>query len=161
MNFLITLILLFFCTVVLSSISVVFMNLASSIIYQFIRFENRISTKYIIALMILTFIHAYIFLSFLSVLILLCYACTTTGIVFKFLIWTFALVLGFFVSFMAYFRSKHRLNDLKVQKYEPFHVNALALNASISSLGFIILSIYPKVISWGWPWVENIFNSII
>ncbi|GGI24741.1 hypothetical protein [Pedobacter mendelii] len=161
MNFLITIILLIITAIVLGGVSIFVMNISSSIVYQFIKSEIKISTKYIIALIILTLIHSYIFLSFLSTLILLCYACTTKVMGFKIILLGIAFIISVILAFSGYIQAKNKLNDLDVGRQEPFHVNALGLNALISSIGFIVLSIFPKLISFGWPWVEKIVHNFV
>jgi hypothetical protein len=137
------------------------MNISSSIFYQFIKKEKGITAKYVIVVMVLTIIHSYIFLSFLSVIILLCYACTTKGIIIKILLWSFATIISIVTSFMAYLQAKRKLNDEKVGKQEPLHVDALSFNAIISPIGFFVLIIFPKIITFGWTWVEHIMNKLI
>lgn len=160
MNFLFTLVLLFLSVVVVGGIAIFCMNIASSMIYLFVGKPYRFTLKYKIGLIILTIIHAYIFLSFTSVVVLLCHACNTSSILLLILVWLFGGIVGLTTPWIAYVQAKNKLNDPDVGKQESTHVIALSLNALISSIGFFVFAFFPKGIAYGWPWVVSLMNYI-
>jgi hypothetical protein len=138
------------------------MNIASSIVYSLIERKKRVTTsKYIIGLIFLTIIDSYIFLSFISVIILLSDACTTNGSFYKIILWGLAAILSIGTAITAYKQAKNKLNDSDVGKQEFIHVNALLYTVIICTIGYFLLAKFPEIISYGWPWVEAIINSLI
>lgn len=162
MNFLITIILIIISTIILGAISVFLMNISSSIVYLLIEKNKKVtSAKYIIGLIFLTIIDSYIFLSFISVIILLSIACSLNGLFYKIILWGLAAILSIGSALTAYKQAKNKLNDSDVGKQELIHVNSLLYNVIISTVGFFLLARFPKIISYGWTWVETIMNSLI
>ena len=161
MNIVITLLLIFLSIVILGSIAVTILNICAMIIFQFVKTLNRSNLRYIIGVCLLTLIHLYVFLSIISLIILLCYACTTSILIFKIILWVLATLISIVFLFTAYKRGSVRMRDKTAESYESINVHALAINAFLSSIGFLILAIFPSLISYGWGWIENILDKLI
>lgn len=159
MNFIFTLLAIFGSIIILGGAAIFVMNIASKIVYVFLDKKRKITTGYKIGISVLTVLHSYIYLSFISFVILLCYACQTNSIL-TIILWIITGIVCIVLTWSAYVQAKNKLNDAERQNYEPTHVIGLSLNALISSIGFFVLAIYPHAIDTAWPWVRSLHNWI-
>lgn len=162
MNIFLTLIVMFATVVVIGGIAIFIMNLASSLVFYFMdNGRTDLSPRYIFGLGVLTLIHVYIFLGFISIIVLLVYKSSADYMLAKSILWIVASIFCVIPAWTAYVQAKNKLNDVDVKKYESMHTNALALNAFISSIGFLILAFFPTIISVVWPYLEHLLNKFL
>lgn len=161
MNFIFTLIALIISAIVISGITIFVLNLISRIVFVLLDNKTKINARYLVALGLLTIIHSYVWLSFLAILILLNYSCTSDSRILLTINWIITSIISLTGTWIAYNQAKQKLNDVGVRKYESFHTNGLGLNALISSIGFIVLAIFPSTITSYWGWLEQLFHKVI
>lgn len=161
MSFLFTLLLIFLSVVIVGGIAIFVMNIVSMIIFTLSGKHRTITPRFIIGLTIMSLLYSYIFLSFTSTVILVSYGTKTDVILLKTIIWVFAAIASITTPWIAYNQAKAKLNDENVGRQEAMHVNGLAMNAFVSTVGFIVLAIFPSLISYAWPWVETIINRLL
>lgn len=163
MNFIFSLILIIVSVIVLGGISIFLMNNVSHIFYKvFINKKNvDLNFKYYTSAFLLSITHAYIWLSWISFVILICYGCTANSKILIILLWIITGIICIIMTWVAHIQAKQKLNDIQAKSYEGFHTTGLALNALISSIAFFVLSIFPSLITYGWGWVENLSKLIL
>ena len=161
MSFLFTMLLIFLSVVVVGGIAIFLMNIVSMIIFPLSGKPRTITLGFKVGLTIMSILYSYIFLSFTSTVILVSYGTKTDVILLKVIIWVFAVIAGITTPWIAYNQAKAKLSDEDVGRQESMHVNGLAMNAFVSTIGFIVLAIFPSLISYAWPWVETLINRLV
>lgn len=158
MNFFLTLIAIAVTAIVLGGIAIFFMNILSMFIHPFMGKIPKKTPRYLIGLTLLTSLHSYIWLSLASILIILCFYCTTNSSIIFALLFLISGTAYIVMTWSAYFQAKNKLKDERVGVYESNHVIAVGINCMTSTAGFFILAFFPKVIPIVWPWIEDIKN---
>ncbi len=161
MSFLFTMLLIFLSVVIVGGLAIFVMNIVSMIIFTLSGKPRTITIGFKIGLTIMSILYSYIFLSFSSTVILVSYGTKTDGILLKVIIWVFAVIVSITTPWIAYNQAKAKLNDEDVGRHEAMHVNGLAINAFVSTIGFIVLAIFPSLIIYAWPWVETVIHRFL
>lgn len=136
------------------------MNIASMIVSPIINKRKGFTPLLKIGIGVLGLIHTYIYLSFICIVVLICYACKIDNFFIKGVLWLISAIISFVLTWTAYVQANNKLKDADVRPYESVHVAAVGINAILSSVGFFVLAIFPKLIFSFWPWVENLTGLV-
>ncbi len=160
MNLLYTIIALGVTFTVVGGLAVFIMNVISMVLAPLIGLKRDFTLRSGSGIFILSILHAYIFLSFISIVILLCHACTVNTFI-KSILWFIAGNITILLTWSAYLQANNRSKEEQAKKYEQTHVVGIAINALISTIGFFVLAFFPSLIGEWWPWVEYLFNKLV